>query len=111
MILREYVDYLFMSVKEHVGSFPGIHFAQDLIYKITERDEVEDMLQLLAFAKDMHPEIEAVSSGAIASVYQRQRVEHVSQQPSSPSCPAHQMCLTSPLQCSGQCCFEQLVNA
>lgn len=45
---------------------------------MTERDEVEDMLQLLAFAKREHPEIEAVSSGAIASDYQRQRVEHVS---------------------------------
>jgi diphthamide synthase (EF-2-diphthine--ammonia ligase) len=49
-----------------------------LIYTFTERDEVEDMLQLLAFAKRKHPEIEAVSSGAIASDYQRQRVEHVS---------------------------------
>lgn len=48
------------------------------MYTKTERDEVEDMLQLLAFAKDRCPEIEAVSSGAIASDYQRQRVEHVS---------------------------------
>ncbi|BDA44893.1 probable diphthine-ammonia ligase at N-terminal half [Coccomyxa sp. Obi] len=55
----------------------GASVQQDLIYIHTERDEVEDMLQLLAFAKDMHPEIEAVSSGAIASDYQRQRVEHV----------------------------------
>lgn len=48
------------------------------MYTVTDKDEVEDMLQLLAFAKQEHPEIEAVSSGAIASDYQRQRVEHVS---------------------------------
>lgn len=53
--------------------------AQGLYYAKTEADEVEDMLQLLAFVKEKRPDVEAVSSGAIASDYQRLRVEHVSQ--------------------------------
>ena len=50
---------------------------QEMAYEETAGDEVEDLLALLAFAKQLHPEIEAVSSGAIASDYQRLRVEHV----------------------------------
>ena len=50
---------------------------QEMAYEETAGDEVEDLLALLAFAKHLHPEIEAVSSGAIASDYQRLRVEHV----------------------------------
>lgn len=42
-------------------------------------DEVEDLYQALLEAKDRHPEIEAVSSGAILSTYQRVRVESVCQ--------------------------------
>ncbi len=50
---------------------------QALSYKVTESDEVEDMLQLIAHAQKRHPDLQAVSSGAIASDYQRLRVEHV----------------------------------
>ena len=50
---------------------------QALTYQETENDEVEDMLQLIAHAQKRHPELQAVSSGAIASDYQRLRVEHV----------------------------------
>jgi diphthine-ammonia ligase len=50
---------------------------QDLNYAETDRDEVEDMLLLLAYVKERFPEVEGVSSGAIASDYQRLRVEHV----------------------------------
>jgi diphthine-ammonia ligase len=38
---------------------------------------VEDLYQLLAFAKARMPAIQAVASGAIASDYQRLRVENV----------------------------------
>ncbi len=41
------------------------------------RDEVEDMYTLLQGVKEEHPEITAVSSGAILSTYQRTRVESV----------------------------------
>ena len=51
---------------------------QDLEYSLTCGDEVEDLLALLAFAQQQFPGVEAVSSGAIASDYQRLRVEHVS---------------------------------
>lgn len=51
---------------------------QGLEYAETAGDEVEDLMALLAYAKQQMPEIEAVSSGAIASDYQRLRVEYVS---------------------------------
>ena len=40
---------------------------------------MEDLYRLLSHAKQTMPEIQAVSSGAIASDYQRLRVEHVRQ--------------------------------
>lgn len=40
-------------------------------------DEVEDMAALLAYVQLQHPDVQAVTSGAIASDYQRTRVEHV----------------------------------
>ncbi|KAG0145194.1 hypothetical protein CROQUDRAFT_64181 [Cronartium quercuum f. sp. fusiforme G11] len=42
-------------------------------------DETEDMYQLLCEVKRLHPEIKALSVGAILSNYQRVRVEHVAQ--------------------------------
>lgn len=54
-----------------------VHGAQGLAYEATEGDEVEDLFQLLAFARTQIPDLEAVSSGAIASDYQRLRVEQV----------------------------------
>lgn len=49
----------------------------DLSYQITPGDEVEDMFILLNEVKQQIPSIEGVSSGAIASDYQRLRVESV----------------------------------
>ena len=40
-------------------------------------DEVEDLYLLLKDVKRMYPEVEAVTSGAILSTYQRLRVENV----------------------------------
>ncbi|XP_057778720.1 diphthine--ammonia ligase [Salvia miltiorrhiza] len=48
-----------------------------LSYNMTPGDEVEDMLILLKEVKRQIPSISAVSSGAIASDYQRLRVESV----------------------------------
>lgn len=48
-----------------------------LSYNVTPGDEVEDMLTLLKEVKRKIPSISAVSSGAIASDYQRLRVENV----------------------------------
>ncbi|XP_010690466.1 diphthine--ammonia ligase isoform X2 [Beta vulgaris subsp. vulgaris] len=63
---------------------PGKIFKQDcfdrhheLSYKMTPGDEVEDMFCLLSEVKRQIPAIAAVSSGAIASDYQRLRVESV----------------------------------
>ncbi len=42
-----------------------------------EDDEVEDLYQALVLAKQSFPEIQAVSSGAILSTYQRVRIENV----------------------------------
>lgn len=46
-------------------------------YRMTPGDEVEDMYALLHEVKRQIPSINAVSSGAIASDYQRMRVESV----------------------------------
>ncbi|KAL6591376.1 hypothetical protein ACP70R_049879 [Stipagrostis hirtigluma subsp. patula] len=50
---------------------------QGLKYNVTAGDEVEDMFALLSEVKRKIPSINAVSSGAIASDYQRLRVESV----------------------------------
>jgi len=53
------------------------HRDQGLKYSVTAGDEVEDMFALLSEVKRQIPSISAVSSGAIASDYQRLRVESV----------------------------------
>ncbi|KAK4754754.1 hypothetical protein SAY87_008511 [Trapa incisa] len=50
---------------------------RSLSYRLTPGDEVEDMYLLLKEVKKQIPSIQAVSSGAIASDYQRLRVESV----------------------------------
>ncbi|CAJ1919988.1 unnamed protein product [Sphenostylis stenocarpa] len=50
---------------------------QELGYKATQGDEVEDLFILLREVKRKIPSVTAVSSGAIASDYQRLRVESV----------------------------------
>lgn len=50
---------------------------QELGYRTTQGDEVEDMFILLCEVKRQIPSVTAVSSGAIASDYQRLRVESV----------------------------------
>jgi len=50
---------------------------QELRYKKTIGDEVEDLEKLLVAVKQTYPDIGGVSSGAIASNYQRLRVESI----------------------------------
>ncbi|KAJ7556730.1 hypothetical protein O6H91_05G095500 [Diphasiastrum complanatum] len=50
---------------------------QEMRYSETQGDEVEDLEVLLRTVKRHYPSIDAVSSGAIASDYQRLRVENV----------------------------------
>ncbi|CAO1634118.1 unnamed protein product [Parajaminaea phylloscopi] len=47
----------------------------------TERDETEDLYELLLLVKRRHPDIQAVSVGAILSNYQRVRVETICSRP------------------------------
>ncbi|VDK62630.1 unnamed protein product [Onchocerca ochengi] len=49
----------------------------EALYEETVDDEVEDLYELLAFVKQKHPDIEAVSSGAILSNYQKNRIQNV----------------------------------
>lgn len=46
-------------------------------YTPTQDDEVEDLYELIREIKEKHPDIEAVSSGAIFSTYQKNRVENM----------------------------------
>lgn len=55
----------------------GSSSLQDLGYTPTPGDEVEDLYLLLAYVKECIPGVQAVASGAIASDYQRLRVENV----------------------------------
>lgn len=60
----------------------GKSFDTSLIYDHDKKgshevDEVEDMYALLAEVKSLYPDVEAVSSGAILSTYQRTRIESV----------------------------------
>lgn len=55
----------------------GTSANQSLEYSQTENDETEDLFRLLSRAKKAHPDLEAVSVGAILSSYQRTRVEDV----------------------------------
>lgn len=50
---------------------------KDVNYTFTENDEVEDLYELLKEVKFKFPAVEAVSCGAIASTYQKKRLEHV----------------------------------
>ena len=78
---------------------------QALIYSTTAGDEVEDLLNLLAFAKQRMPQLKAVSCGAIASDYQRLRVEQVCSQHHLISCshPYHAQFFYALLQYLSQC--------
>lgn len=46
-------------------------------YVSTEGDEVEDLRALLKGVLGFHPRVQYVSSGAIKSTYQRERVENI----------------------------------
>ena len=54
----------------------GISLSRDLHYNHLKGDEVEDLFQLLSRVKH-ELGVEAVSSGAVLSHYQRLRVENV----------------------------------
>ena len=49
--------------------------------ELDSADETEDLYQLLLSVKAAHPDVDAVSVGAILSNYQRVRVEHVALRP------------------------------
>ncbi|KAJ8102087.1 hypothetical protein POJ06DRAFT_248730 [Lipomyces tetrasporus] len=55
----------------------GTSVTTKLDYATTAADETEDLYTLLQTVKTAHPDIEAVSVGAILSTYQRTRVENV----------------------------------
>ncbi|CDK25283.1 unnamed protein product [Kuraishia capsulata CBS 1993] len=54
----------------------GLSENVQLEYSRTANDETEDLLELLKEVKENHPDVEGVSSGAILSNYQRNRVEY-----------------------------------
>ena len=55
----------------------GQSIDQGLNYAATANDETEDLFRLLSRVKTTHPDIQAVSVGALLSTYQRTRVENV----------------------------------
>lgn len=55
----------------------GSALVQDRDYRQQDNDETEALIPLLNKVKHNHPEVNAVSTGAILSTYQRTRVENV----------------------------------
>ncbi|EGV64464.1 diphthamide synthase [Yamadazyma tenuis] len=50
---------------------------QELEYSRTEDDEIEDLFKLITTIVKNHPDVQAISCGAILSHYQRTRVENI----------------------------------
>uniref|UniRef100_A0A0X3PSF6 Diphthine--ammonia ligase n=1 Tax=Schistocephalus solidus TaxID=70667 RepID=A0A0X3PSF6_SCHSO len=59
------------------ANITGTAVCQSLSYHQSPSDEVEDLFNLLASVKKQIPDMEGVTSGAILSDYQRERVEQV----------------------------------
>ena len=55
----------------------GTSTAKSLAYSHSAGDEVEDLYRLVSYVKSRIPDLGGVCSGAIASDYQRLRVENV----------------------------------
>ncbi|EAK87667.1 MJ050-like PP-loop ATpase [Cryptosporidium parvum Iowa II] len=58
-------------------SISGKAINQEMNYKTTQGDEVEDLFELLKNVKEKFPDIQGVSCGAVMSNYQRNRLEEV----------------------------------
>lgn len=76
---HEVIDYYAdcLEVPIYRQEIKGKSKNQELEYRITEEDEIEDLYKLISTIKEHHPEVEGVSCGAILSHYQRNRVEDV----------------------------------
>ncbi|KAI3402360.2 hypothetical protein KGF56_004768 [Candida oxycetoniae] len=66
-----------LDVPLYRKAITGSSLNQELEYSRTEDDEIEDLFSLISEVKNLHPDIEAISCGAILSNYQRTRVENV----------------------------------
>ena len=73
--ISSYAECLGLPLYREILSGSSVH--KSLSYEPTETDEVENLYELLKSVKEKHPEITAVTSGAILSNYQRIRVENV----------------------------------
>lgn len=66
-----------MELPLYLQPIQGTALSQELDYQQTQDDETEDLFLLLQKVKQSHPDVEAVSVGAIFSSYQSNRVQHV----------------------------------
>lgn len=66
-----------LNVPIIIKEITGSPINKDLEYKETKEDEVEDLYNLIKEAKEKFPLINSVSSGAILSKYQKNRVENI----------------------------------
>ena len=55
----------------------GLPESKSLGYEKTQNDEVENLFELLQMVKEKYPDVKGVSSGAINSTYQKNRVENI----------------------------------
>ncbi|KAI9479166.1 protein E01A2.5 [Coemansia mojavensis] len=66
-----------MELPLYIQEIRGRAVTQELDYTLTKDDETEDLFALLSKVKQEHPDVQAVSVGAIFSSYQGNRVQHV----------------------------------
>ncbi|KAJ2317213.1 diphthine--ammonia ligase [Coemansia sp. RSA 2702] len=66
-----------MELPLYTKEIRGTAVTQTLDYELTQDDETEDLFALLSEVKQNHPDVGAVSVGAIFSSYQGNRVQHV----------------------------------
>ncbi|KAG5513961.1 hypothetical protein PMAC_000583 [Pneumocystis sp. 'macacae'] len=66
-----------MNIPFYYEFITGASIDKSLNYFETLNDETEDLYRLLKKVQILHPDLEAVSVGAILSNYQRTRVENV----------------------------------
>ncbi|KAJ2353981.1 hypothetical protein IWW50_001119 [Coemansia erecta] len=66
-----------MELPFYLKEIRGTAVTQELDYELTQDDETEDLFALLSEVKQKHPDVGAVSVGAIFSSYQGNRVQHV----------------------------------
>jgi diphthine-ammonia ligase len=76
-VIPLYAEALGLPLYRHAINGAAVNKDRSYSSKAAEQDETESLIPLLAEVKAAHPEVNAISTGAILSDYQRTRIESV----------------------------------